>query len=1093
MKKLQTYLSGLVAVLLPAMLGACADDDKSLSDVYLETDASYYSANARGLTYNGEEVVIHIQSNTYWMVTYDKGTGLEEPWFTLAREAGNGSADLTVTVQRNDGNARSAELKLVTNRNVSTTVTLSQAGIGERVYFYGDDFGTGGAGASVAEFDGWNLRGMGVDETYYDGQNATLDAGSPSTTGASGGNNVLFGDDGWLTLGGIATKGDYNFIFSFGVSNDVKAPSADDLKLYISQDRAQWTPVEYTLPASAAEAGKWSMVRIPFFIKEDCPAVFFRFESASAGYRIDDPALEEGDGTGETITFLEDVVNYIKTVLWEDDFSWADNASYVKSDAWTGSDGTRIDKWSNYPSSTNGWTIESGRATSYPRSAGSASATGFLKSGWANGGAGLFSPKMEAVGSEAKDVTVELTLAGWTLNNKPDNDQLCIRVLGGGTIGNASSTEQVFSVGSWNEWTVHEFEIFGATAATQIYIGSTIEANNRWFIDRFRLIYITEKPGDFEPELTTDPGSLEFITAGEGKPVKVTANAAWSVRSEAAWLSFAPEGGDAGTSTVTISAERNQTGAERPATVEFLIDGEVIATLDVKQSGEMIQYAPSPLNLTELDASATVLTFGWDEPAEATHKYQAALFTDKEGEPVQQSPEFTLDAKFPAPIFTFGGLEPSTAYQLAVRTISTTDGVEDSPYVFLESRTTAAQTATPGALVSMRFDRLKWCGDHMLKAYGLRPTSVSGTVAPDAKADALTNANTGGSSDVFNTHSDAFRADRGVSGWYGLRAYEYPGYIKLGTSSKAGFLVTPKLSGLNEATDVRISFRLGNWNEPSADGSTFTIDKAVIRVGVVPENVTDANLKSYADAYTLTTNISFTADEAPVSATPQTWTDVSFEVPAVKPTDRLIIYATVDGTEKSGKARYEVDDIEVVPGSVKPVTVVFEDTFDWVKHDNDWVNKQAGFAAAGWIAGINDTSTGNDWRRVYAKYQCIQFGTGSALGAITSPAMTGLGATPADITVEMELTGNAENKKSALFEIIGAGSFSASESKTGTTVELDGFMPNPNTASGQDFDGWEIKTLTVYGADETTQIRLACVKVDGVTQQFWLNSFRVTK
>ena len=85
----------------------------------------------------------------------------------------------------------------------------------------------------------------------------------------------------------------------------------------------------------------------------------------------------------------------------------------------------------------------------------------------------------------------------------------------------------------------------------------------------------------------------------------------------------------------------------------------------------------------------------------------------------------------------------------------------------------------------------------------------------------------------------------------------------------------------------------------------------------MPENVTDANLKSYADGYTLTTNIPFTADEAPVSATPQTWTDVSFEVPAVKPTDRLIIYATVDGTEKGGKARYEVDFIEVVPSSVK--------------------------------------------------------------------------------------------------------------------------------------------------------------------------------
>lgn len=291
-----------------------------------------------------------------------------------------------------------------------------------------------------------------------------------------------------------------------------------------------------------------------------------------------------------------------------------------------------------YPGTTNGWTIESNRATSYPRSAGSASGTGYLKSGWADGGAGLFSPKLEAIGSEARDVTVELTLASWTLNNKPDNDQLRIRVIGGGTIGNASSTEQVFSVGSWNEWAVHEFEIFGATAATQIYIGSTIEANNRWFIDRFRVIHITEKPSDFEPELTTDPASLEFVTAGEGKPVQVTSNAAWSVRSDAAWLSFAPEGGDAGTSTVTITAERNQTGAERPATVEFVIDGEVIATLGVKQSGEEIQYAPSPVNLTLIDASATVLTFGWDEPADATHKYRVALFTDKEGEPCSSCP-----------------------------------------------------------------------------------------------------------------------------------------------------------------------------------------------------------------------------------------------------------------------------------------------------------------------------------------------------------------------------------------------------------------------------------------------------------------------
>ncbi|WP_295940303.1 BACON domain-containing carbohydrate-binding protein [uncultured Alistipes sp.] len=1086
MKRFQTYLSGLLTFLLLATLGACTDDDNKREGVYLETDAPYYSANARGLTYNGEEVVVHIRSNTYWVISYDKGAGIEEPWFSLSQEAGNGDMDLAVTLLRNDGGARSIELKIITNRNVSQTVTLSQAGIGEVVYFYGDDLGTGSAGTPVTEFDGWNLRGMGVEETYYDGQNATVDNGSASSTydGASGGNNVLLGENGWLTLGSIATKGDYNFIFSFGVSNDVKTPSVDDLKLYISQDRAQWTPVKYTLATSADQAGKWSMVRVPFFIKEDCPAVFFRFESASAGYRIDDPALEEGDGTGETIVFKEDIVSYIKTVLWEDDFSWADNPAYVKSDAWTGSDGTRIDRWANYPESTNGWTIESGRATSYPRSAGSASQTGYLKSGWADGGAGLFSPAMGAIKEESLDVTVELTLAIWTMNNKPDNKQLRIRVLNAGTIENETDTEKVFAVESLNEWSVYEFKIFGATAATQIYIGSTLDANNRWFIDRFRLIHITEKPGDFEPELTTDPTSLEFATAGESKPVQVTSNGAWSVRSDAEWLSFAPGSGDAGTSTLAITAERNQTGAERPATVEFIIDGEVITTLGVTQDGTVTEYAPSPTGLTVLNASATVLTYSWEAPENTTGKYQTALFTDKEADPVQESPEFVLAAKYPATVFTFAGLEPSTTYHLAVRTISTTSGIENSPYIFLESRTTVAQTA-PDALLAMYFDRLKWCGDHMFKSYGLRPKGVGGSTAPDAKADDLTNANTGGSSDVFNTHNDAFRADRQVSDWYGLRAYEYPGYIKLGTASQAGFIVTPKLSGLSESGDVRISFRLGNWNEPNADGTAFDIDKAVIRVGIVPENVTNDNLKSWANASspTLMQNITFTAEEAPVSAIPQTWTDVSVQVPGVKPTDRLIIYATVDGTEAKGKARYEVDEIVVTKADVPPVTTIFEDTLAWVNTSVDWANKLNAYKDY-WEKVDN---------RVYAKYFCLQFGTGTYEAGITSLPFTSLGATPAQITLTAELTGNAANKKSVNFQIIGAGSFSPTEDVTTTTVQLDGFMPNVTTATGEGFEGWETKTLTVYGADQTTQIRLACVKVDNVTQQFWLNSFRATK
>ena len=54
-------------------------------------------------------------------------------------------------------------------------------------------------------------------------------------------------------------------------------------------------------------------------------------------------------------------------------------------------------------------------------------------------------------------------------------------------------------------------------------------------------------------------------------------------------------------------------------------------------------------------------------------------------------------------------------------------------------------------------------------------------------------------------------------------------------------------------------------------------------------------------------------------------------------------------------------------------------------------------------------------------------------------------------------------------------------------------MPDANTTSGKGFTGWETHKLKIYGADRTTQLRIACVKIDGTTRQFWLNSFRVTK
>ena len=328
MKKLQTYLSGIAAVLLAA-LGACTDDDKTLNDVYLETDASYYSANARGLTTTARRwSSASSRTPTGWSPT-TRGTGLEEPWFTLAREGGNGSADLAVTVQRNDGNARSAELKLVTNRNVTTTVTLAgrhrRTGSTSRRRLR-----RRGAGSSVAGFDGWNLRGMGIDETYHDGQNATLDAGSPGDLRRGVGRQQRpLRRRRLVTLGGIAYQGRLQ-LHLLVRRNDTKAPSAGDLKLCISQDRVQWTPVEYTLPASA-EAGKMEHGAHPVLHQGGVPGDLLPLRKRLGRLPHHDPARR-----GRRNRARRSRSSKMSSTTSRRCFrmtSWANNAAYVKSDA----------------------------------------------------------------------------------------------------------------------------------------------------------------------------------------------------------------------------------------------------------------------------------------------------------------------------------------------------------------------------------------------------------------------------------------------------------------------------------------------------------------------------------------------------------------------------------------------------------------------------------------------------------------------------------------------------------------------------------------------------------------------------------------
>ena len=86
-----------------------------------------------------------------------------------------------------------------------------------------------------------------------------------------------------------------------------------------------------------------------------------------------------------------------------------------------------------------------------------------------------------------------------------------------------------------------------------------------------------------KPELLLSATALAFGGAKGAQTVVMKSNADWSAASDAEWCTLSPASGKAGTTAVTVSAERNASGAARQATITIDADG-AIATVSVTQS-----------------------------------------------------------------------------------------------------------------------------------------------------------------------------------------------------------------------------------------------------------------------------------------------------------------------------------------------------------------------------------------------------------------------------------------------------------------------------------------------------------------------------
>ncbi|MCR5407744.1 MAG: hypothetical protein K6E61_01390 [Bacteroidales bacterium] len=217
----------------------------------------------------------------------------------------------------------------------------------------------------------------------------------------------------------------------------------------------------------------------------------------------------------------------------------------------------------------------------------------------------------------------------------------------------------------------------------------------------------------------------------------------------------------------------------------------------------------APISVEEVTSSSSTLIFTWTEgngaSADVANAYTATLYRDSACTQVDQSFDFpeNLGAwKGKQPKFVFGGLTPSTDYWLKV--YDTTNNLESNAVKATTDAFTIVQApesiTETGVALAEDFGEIRWEFDHITTAVGFRPSDNSSFANTEVKtSETSTSSNiyngyhySGGGEMTYKAPTTALNNSR-LKDWLSdTNVYLHPGYLKLGTSSSRGWIVTPE-------------------------------------------------------------------------------------------------------------------------------------------------------------------------------------------------------------------------------------------------------------------------------------------------------------
>lgn len=255
------------------------------------------------------------------------------------------------------------------------------------------------------------------------------------------------------------------------------------------------------------------------------------------------------------------------------------------------------------------------------------------------------------------------------------------------------------------------------------------------------------------------------------------------------------------------------------------------------------------------------------------------------------------------PRFVFGGLNASTTYYFKV--VDTTNGGQNVSNT-VSGKTSAFQTVTlpssvtqTGVILAEDFSELLWDFDYVDGAAGFRPSSKNRF----SNRDAASFAKTGSSGEItFAGQTSALPVSR-LSGWAtDSNVYLHPGFLKLGTASAKGWILTPQIPvPEGKVATVRITLTGARYSGASDTWAVAVLTPSQANVNGYkadfswPEKVDGEHVSTNYQTATFTSSTS--------------WATQTISGLQVYPGDR-IVFGCVDSADAS-KSRCFLSDITI--------------------------------------------------------------------------------------------------------------------------------------------------------------------------------------